>query len=135
MRKLSFFALFFVCLSLLSCEQIIEDIIDDALYNARCEVVDQSDMRRLSSNRSQLDVSIRNKGSRAACDVRLCATLSKDGEIIEKQYAYISYLSSRSTEKVTLTFYRLFYGNEYDHLDLDLQYSEVDPYDYDDEEW
>ncbi|MCU4157173.1 hypothetical protein J1N10_14395 [Carboxylicivirga sp. A043] len=128
--------LFFLLLVLIvsSCEQIL----DEALYGhqeARCEVVEKSSINKITEGRAILEVKVKNKGQLDACDLTVYASLIKDGKEIEQQSAYIGYLSSKKSTTVTITFYKVIYGSEYDSVDVDLWYDEVERDDYNDDEW
>ncbi len=119
-------------LSLSSCEYILDEVIDDMLYNARCEVVYQGELTFIEAGKSQMKVKVKNKGSLDASCVRVCVDLKLGKQVVESRIEYIDYLSSRSSETVIITFRSIVYGSEYDSVEVSLSWDEVEKEDYDD---
>lgn len=125
-------ALFFVLSS--SCEFLLDEVLDDLLYNARCEVIRQTEPAIIKPGQAVMEVRVKNKGSLDACDVWVTACLMNGNSLVEKQRVYIPYLSAKSSTTVRITFTRLIYGSEYSAVDVLLAWTEVEPEDYDDDD-
>jgi uncharacterized protein (TIGR02588 family) len=125
--------------SLMSCEQLLHEVIDEALYGhqkAKCEVVYQSPVNKITEGKALMEIKVKNKGQLDACNLTVFAALIKGDEVIEEQSVYLDYLSSKSSKTITVTFYKIIYGSEYDSVDIQLWYDEVEREDYDyDDDW
>ncbi len=138
MKRGFYLLVIFSTLLLTSCEQIFDELIDEALYGhqeAKCVVVEQSSVNKITEGRAVMDVKVKNKGQLDASDLMVYATLKKGDAVVEQRQAYIGYLSSKKSKTVTITFYKIIYGSEYDSVDVNLWYDEVEREDYDDDEW
>ena len=133
MKSLKIVLLLVWALAATSCEPLLDEILYGH-QEANCEVVHQSAINKITEGRAVMDVKVKNKGELDACDLTVYATLKKGDATIEKQNAYIGYLSSRSSETVSFTFTKIIYGSEYDDVDITLWYSEVEREDYDDDD-
>ncbi|MBR8537539.1 hypothetical protein KDU71_18360 [Carboxylicivirga sediminis] len=118
-----------------SCEYLLDEVIDDMLYNARCEVVRQTELILVKPGKAVMEVKVKNKGSLDACDVWVSVCLMNGDLLVEKQQVYIPYLSAKSSTTVRLTFTQLIYGSEYSRVDVSLYWTEVEREDYDDDDW
>ena len=119
---------------LISCEDLFENALDEALYGnqqAHCVVMEKSAIKNLSGSMATMEVKIKNKGQLDAIDVVVYATLKNGDAVVEQQKAFIDYLSSKKTKTVTVTFYKVIYGSEYDAVDIKLWYDEVEREDFD----
>ncbi|GEM_PF-4313513 len=137
MKRIQVIVFLLLGLSLVSCEQLLDEVIDEALYGhqkAKCEVVHQSSVRKLTEGKAVMEVKVKNKGQLDACNLTVFATLKKGEITVEEQKSYIGYLSSKSSKTVTITFNKIIYGSEYDSVDINLWYDEIEREDYDDDD-
>ena len=124
----------FLALLLTSCESLL----DEALYGhhkANCKVVEQTSIRKITEGKAVMDVKVKNKGQLDACNLTVIASLKMGDVVIEKQSVNVGYLSSKESKTVTVTFYKIIYGSEYDSVEISLWYDEVEREDYDDDNW
>lgn len=112
--------------SLSSCEYLLDEMLDDMFYNARCEVVHQGELTYVAAGKSQMKVKVKNKGSLDARCVKVYADLNLGDQVVERQCEIIDYLCSRSSETVTVTFRTIVYGSEYDVVNVRLSWTEVE---------
>lgn len=134
MKTLNLIPFLLLALLLTSCESLIDEVLYGH-YEANCKVVEQSSIRKITEGKAVMDVKVKNKGQLDACNLTVIASLEMEGLVIEKQCIDVGHLSSKASKTVTVTFYKIIYGSEYDSVNISLWYDEVEREDYDDDNW